>query len=191
MKKLITILITLCSMAAYSQMGIYNNTLRISTAGDVTWHYIHAVGSADSISVAIASINGIYRVIKGTGIVWREQDGIVGTADSFRITSGGDYEVMLFISGYTLNTNDALRIKMYKNNVASPTSISRFMIRTGTTTAATVETKHFLWYVALATNDRISFRITNLTGNRDFTVCDYKIYVKKLPELIRLCNQTF
>ena len=181
MKRYIYILL-FTPLLGFGQMGIYDNRLTILPSGEILYTPIHAVGSADSINVTIANVDNVYRGIKGTGITWREEDGITGTADSFKVLTAGDYEVTIYIGLYTSQANDILRLKLYKNNTPSATSIGRFTLRVGATSATTTEIKNYKWYITCAANDRVSFRITNQTGNRNISITDYKLLIKKMPE---------
>ena len=63
---------------------------------------------------------------------------------------------------------------------AMPHAIGRFIyLSMGT---GNYGSRNYMWYRTCLANDKISFRIANLSGSRAITVADFKVYVKKQPE---------
>lgn len=179
MKKLLFFIFLPCILLA--QMNLNNNTVKIDATGDLKYGFAHAVGSADSQSVALTVSQNVYKKIEVTGMTWHEVDKITAAADSVTILSAGDYKFDMSIRLSGTNANDEWRIKLFKNNVAFPTSVGRFVFRTVTNSQA--DTRSFFWYLKdLAINDVISWKITNLSASRNPTITDIKVYCEKKPE---------
>jgi hypothetical protein len=110
----------------------------------------------------------------------RESDGVALAGDSIVITTPTDYKVWVWVAATTSNVNDQIRLKMYVNSLPLPTSLGRFIINSNG--VGVYLTDSYMWYRSMLTGDRISFYVTNLTGNRTITIADFKIYVEKVPE---------
>ena len=153
----------------------------VKIKGDLTYNFIHGVGSADStVTYSVTGTRNVYYKIIPT-FTMRESDGLTLVADSVVISTAGDYTFWAWIAATTSNTNDQLRIKIYDNNTPSPTSLGRFIILSNGNDV--YETKGYMWYkVALAANHNISFRISNTSASRAITIADFKIFVQKEPE---------
>ncbi len=155
-----------------------------SLAGDLTYGFIHFVGSADSVAVTPTVAQYLYTKLL-PGIITHEADGVTFAADSLTVLTAGDYACFISITLSGTNANDYWRIKTYKNNAALPNtgenSVGRFVFRT--TANNQTDTREFVWYFKdLAINDVLSWRITNLSAARNPTVTDMKLYFYKLPE---------
>lgn len=140
----------------------------------------HWVGSADGVTYTPAITKDVY--IKITpGMVEHENDGMTYAADTLTIIKSGDYTVDIAVRFSGANQNDVWQIKVYKNNAAMSSSVGRFIIRT--TAAGQPDSRSFFWYLQdLATDDDISFHMTNLTATRDPTIVDFKIFIAKVFE---------
>ena len=158
-----------------------NDSAKTAIKGDVIWDFVHAVGSADSLSyTSSGSTQNIYYKINTTAFVSHEADGITIAGDSMKILTAGDYKVYIWICATSANANDKLRIRMYKNNAPLSPSAGRFIINSQGT--GNSETESFMWYQTFAVNDWLSWRIANLTGARASNITDFKIYIEKVPE---------
>jgi hypothetical protein len=151
---------------------------------DLTYNFIHFVGSADSVAVTPVVTQYIYTKLL-PGIVAHETDGVTFAADSLTVLTAGDYICHISISLSGTNANDYWRIKVFKNNAALPNtgagSVGRFVFRT--TANNQTDTREYVWYLKdLAVNDVLSWRITNLSATRNPTVTDMKLYFHKIPE---------
>ena len=180
MKKLLLILF-LIPLACDAQTNLNNNTVQINNWGDLTYEFPHCVGSADSISYTVTLPSAsVYRKINSGLISWHENDSIVGVGDSVHILLAGDYKVHMWISVTTSNQNDILRIRTFINNIMPPISYGRFTI--ASRGAGIAQSMYFMGYFGLAANTWLSWHIENITGARDATISDLKIYVEKVPE---------
>jgi hypothetical protein len=148
-------------------------------SGDLTYNFMHAVGSADSVNYTPSVTQWNYTKLE-PGLTWHEADGITCAGDSMRIQVAGDYVVQFSITSSGANQNDFWRVKIFKNNESFPSSVGRF--RWKTTTAGQTDTKNYFWYITVAANDYISFKITNETAARNPTITDMKVYIEKKPE---------
>ncbi len=152
--------------------------------GDLTYGFIHFVGSADSVAVTPTVTQYLYTKLL-PGIVTHEADGVTFAADSIKILTAGDYACFISVTLSGTNANDYWRIKVFKNNAALPNtgagSVGRFVFRT--TANNQTDTREYAWYFKdLAVNDVLSWRITNLSATRNPTITDMKLYFYKLPE---------
>lgn len=165
----------------FAQMNLQNNTASISSTGVLKYNFIHAVGSADSISYTPVVAQNVFKKIATGAMTWRESDGLTALADSIKILTAGDYMVEMSITLSGTNANDFWRIKLFKNNVALPTSVGRFVFRT--VSNGITDTRSYFWYlIGLQLNDVLSWRITNQTASRNPTITDIKIYMEMKPE---------
>jgi hypothetical protein len=151
---------------------------------DLTYGFIHFVGSADSVAVTPTVAQYLYTKLL-PGIVTHEADGVTFDADSLTVLTAGDYACFISVTLSGTNANDYWRIKVFKNNAALPNtganSVGRFIFRT--TANNQTDTREFVWYFkSLAINDVLSWRITNLSAARNPTVTDMKLYFYKIPE---------
>jgi len=162
-------------------IGLSNPSVALQINGDLKYNFIHAVASADSIAWVSGSSQNVYYKINTGSFVSHEADGITIAGDSMQVPSG-DYLVFIDLGTTTSNANDRIRCKIYQNNIASPTSLGRFIINSSGSTT-TIQPQCFFWYlVNVANNTWLSWRISNTTGARAMTVRDFKIYVEKKPE---------
>ena len=180
MKKLLFILLFI-PVLCFGQLNINNNTVKISATGDITYNFMHGIGSADStVTYSIGGTQNVYYRISPTMTI-RESDGVTLVADSATIVTAGDYEVWCWVAATTSNANDLIRFKIYKNNSAMPTSIGRFIVSSNG--SGVYSTNSYMWYMlSLSVGDRISWRVANISGARAVTIADFKIYIKKVPE---------
>lgn len=197
MKKILAIVVLamICGSVNAQQVVVYSgsvidNNAKINTSntftgnqiinGDLVYNFIHAVGSADSVNFNTGTTANYYYKINTGAFTWREADGLTGAGDSIKILTAGDYEVWCWLQATTSNTNDKIRIKLFTNNIASPTSMGRFIINSNGT--GNTYTNSYMWYRTFAKNDWITIHCANITGGRAVNVTDFKLYVKKLPE---------
>lgn len=164
---------------------VVNDSLRVEgpaiIKGDLVYEFPHAVGSADSVSVALTVTQNVYKKIVIPGLTWKEADGITCAADSAKILTAGDYKVYMSNTVSATNSNDVWRIKIYKNNAPMPSSVGRYVFRT--TSDGQTDTRNFTWYLpGLSVNDVLSWRITNQTASRNPTFTDVKYIIEKMPE---------
>ena len=142
----------------------------------------HWVGSADSISYTPTIAKDVYTKLT-PGMVEHEGDDITYAADTLTVEAGhvGDFEIQISVRFTAANANDAWQIKVYKNHVAMPSSVGRFIIRSSG--SGLPDTRSYFWYLQdLAIGDDISFHMTNLSASRDPTFLDFKIYMKEMLE---------
>ena len=164
------------------ELYLNNNTVAITSTGDIEYGYSHFVGSADSVSYTPTVSQNVYTKIK-PGMVEHEADHITFAADTLTINSGydGDYLVFISIRLAGANANDFWRIKIYKNKLAFPVSVGQFIFKT--TAGGVSDTKSYVWYLKdLVAGDDISFYVTNLSASRNPTIEDMKIFMDKKPE---------
>jgi hypothetical protein len=174
MKKILFLLLFLLPLFNYSQI------LKIN--GDLKYNCPHGIGSADSIIPVYTPTvtQNLYTKINTGVFVSHEADYITIQGDSFQIITAGDYIAMFVITVAGANNNQ-WRIKLYRNNAPSPSSMGRFVFTT--TSATKYETYEYFWYgVSVPANAWFSFRITNLTNNDDPNISDYKVLIYKIPE---------
>ena len=140
----------------------------------------HAIGSADStVTYSVTGTQNVYYKIIPT-FTMRESDGMTMAADTVTLATAGDYEIWIWIAATTSNANEQLRIKLYINNMPMPTSLGRFIyLSMGT---GNYGSRNYMWYRTCLANDKISFRIANISASRAITIADFKVYVKKIPE---------
>lgn len=182
MKNIFLILLCALSFDIMAQMKLNNNTVSIDATGDIKYNFLHAVGSADSLTAfSIGGTQNVYyKVNTGGAMSWHECDGFTCAADSIKVLTAGDYLIMPVLSITTSNANDVLRIKLYKNGAPLSTSIGRWIVNSQGTGLGSA--RCFFWYVTLSVNDYLSIRITNQTASRAITVNDFKFYIEKKPE---------
>jgi hypothetical protein len=193
MKKLLTILFIFCSVILYGQRYDVNQggtTTNIggntNISGELTYNYIHGVGSTDSINWSTGSVSNTYYKLAPTGadtLKPHEEDGVNFQGDSIKILSTGDYTIFCWLNLSTSGANDKIRVKLYVNNTAmAVNSIGRWIINSDGSGSAS-ETKGYMWYkVGLAANSYLSIHVTNITGSRAIVLRDWKIFVEKKPE---------
>lgn len=171
--KNILLFFLLLPLLSYSQLSVNN---------DLEYNYIHAVGSADSLtSVSIGGTQNIYYKVNTSGAMsWHECNGLTCAGDSIRIITPGHYLITPMLSITTSNINDVLRIKLYKNGSALPTSLGRWIINSQG--AGLGSSRNFFWYYEFSKDDYLSVRITNQTGSRAITINDFKLLIQKIPE---------
>ena len=70
-------------------------------------------------------------------------------------------------------------ICLYVNNIASVTSLGRWVINSvGNNTA---ETKYYFWYkTTVATDSWVTVRVSNLSATRAITIQDFKLSATKM-----------
>ena len=153
----------------------------VHMTGDLTYLLIHGVASADSmVPVYTPDVTqNIYSKINTTKLSPHEADGITIAGDSIQVLTAGDYRIDLSVTIAGSNNNQ-YRIKLYKNNLPSATSLGRFVITTTNNTR--YDTFGYFWYVTASVNDYYSFRITNLTNSDSPKISDYKVLITKMPE---------
>jgi hypothetical protein len=80
------LLMMLMAMPLYGQMTKETNASGTYTYGftngDLKYNYIHAVGSADSVSVALTVSQNVDKKMVIPGFTWKEANGITCAADS-------------------------------------------------------------------------------------------------------------
>lgn len=193
MKKILIISLMICSVlfgqaikkplwrtTAVDTLSPTDMSTNVHLHGDLTYRFIRAVGSADSIAVSIGGTQNVYYKIVTNAMTWRETDGLTCAGDSVTILTKGDYIVHAFLAVTTVNANDIMRVKMYVNHTPSPASYGRWIINSGG--AGLADVHPYLWYRTLQANDVLSFYITNQTGSRAVSIQDFKIYVEKKSE---------
>jgi len=181
MKRLLLLLFILLTVGLYSESTI-GQFIKVNDYGAIAYKFAHAVFSADSVSYTPTITEDVYTKLV-PGSTTHESDHITAQGDTLTIETGfdGDYLVFISVRASGANQNDVWRIKIYKNSAALPSSVGRFTFRT--TSAGFADTRFFFWYLDdLVAGDDISFYITNLTGSRDPTISDFKVYAEQKPE---------
>lgn len=161
--------------------GIHARGLLLSE--DLQYKFMHIAASSDSITgYSIGGTQNVYYKINITSFTNHDSVGVSLAGDSIKIQKAGDYYLYCDMISSTVNANDQIRTKLYFNNVAAATSISRWIINSPGN-IANAETKSKLYYLHnLAANTWISVRSANLSGNRAITISDFKIICWKAPE---------
>ena len=150
----------------------------IGTGEVKVMQYLHGVASADSVALSIGGTQNVYyKINTGGAMTAHEADGLTIAGDSIKILTAGDYEIRFYIAATTSNANDKIRVKMFTNNAASPSSMGRFTINSNGT--GNGDTRAFTWYKSFAVNDYISFHVTNITGSRAVSITDVKYIIEK------------
>ena len=162
-----------------AQVDTWNLNWNLDVQGDLTYNFIHCVGSADSISQTIGGLQYIYyKVNTGGAMNWREADGLTCAGDSITIITPGDYKILVYMAISTANVNDVLRVKLYVNSL--PTSLGRWVINSQGSGVSSNQS--YMWYKEFSAGDKLSVWVSNLTGAREITVYDFKLYMEKMPE---------
>jgi len=149
--------------------------------GMLKYKACHAKASADSINYTTGSVQNVFYKINTGSLVVKDTLGITIRGDSIKIQYPGTYNIWPSIAAATSNSNDKLRVKLFRNNTVMSPSLSRYMINSNGTGSQS-STLH-QWYVSdLAANTWLSFRIQNQTGSRAITITDFSFYIEKVPE---------
>lgn len=172
MKKILTALLLICSLASFSQ------TTAISS--DLTYNFIHGYYFADSITYTPTCTRWNYSKINTAATTVGEADGITIAGDSITIIKAGDY-LFMFSASITGGTGEDYHVKLFVNSVKAATPQGG--LRFSTDGNSNYQSIGWWWYKkSLSVGDRITFHIANLTNNNDPTISSVKVYVEKKPE---------
>lgn len=160
------------------------NLLKLNSSGDLTltgdlkYRYTHEIGSGDSINTTYTLTRNVYQKMTSLSLTPHDTDGIKIQGDSIQIWKHeGDYWMTPVVAGNGANANDRIQIKVFINNVASATSLGRYII------AGNGLPQDYHYYLKdIPKGAWISFHITNLTASRNFTLTDFKVLISKAPE---------
>ena len=152
----------------------------LNVTGDLTYDFIHADGSADSlVGFSVGGTQFVYYKIATGAMTWHEADGVTAVADSVTIIAPGHYRVHCWLNATTSNANDQIKTALFINDTISING-ARWIINSGGTGIG--ETKYFMWYRDLAADDVLDIRTSNITGARAVSVVDFQLYIEKVPE---------
>lgn len=191
MKKIILFLLLVFPLILFAQVDRHSgwtqgattldHTGNVDIDGDLTYTFIHAKGSADSISVTIGGTRYKYYKINTGLMTWYEATGVTAAADSITILTTGHYLIDVILAATTSNANDRLRVKLYVNNAPlGVAATGRWTINSEGTGLG--DAHSYLYYREFQANDVLSLHIVNNTGDRAIDIQDVKIYIEKKPE---------
>jgi hypothetical protein len=180
MKKLLLALLLLPALL-FSQMKFMNNTVSISSTGDLSFPQIHFFGYKEDTTITPNCLGtALYAKIASTmrtgyGLV--ENDGFTYGGDSLKIITPGDY---FFQMSYTIQgaNNEDFKFAFFKNN--TKVYGTRRSTSTGNYSGGTTP----FYFLNLVANDVISWRVANLTapGTNDATITNFNIFAYKMIE---------
>jgi hypothetical protein len=162
-------------------MGFNNNTMTVSSTGDLKYNFIHFVGTKEDTAITPNYAGTDTYVLIGenfrTGYGLVENDGLAFAGDSLTIITDGDY---CAIYSYTFSgaNNADWKVAGFKNGAkvyGTRRSSTSGNYSGGTTT---------VYFAGLVAGDDIVFKVANLTapGTSDPTFSNLKLYFYKLPE---------
>jgi hypothetical protein len=179
MKKLIFIL-CLLPLGLMAQQNLNNNTVNITSRGDIYFPYAHCfMHFRDSAILITASQNAWYKVNNATNGLWNadEFDYLTKTGDTVRVDYAGDYWSMYTLRLSGTNQMDRYQLGIFKNGILQNLSSHTLAVNNGQMTLV------LQWYfVGVVAGDYISLRVRNVTNGNDPTLIGGSFYMKKEME---------
>jgi len=178
MRKLLLLLFPVVLMG---QMNLNNNTVTIGSTGDLTYNFIHFVGTKEDTTITpncagtdiYVKIGEVFRT--GYGLV--HNVGLTFAGDSITVITPGNYYA-IYSYTYTGANNADWKVAGFKN------SVKVYGTRRSTTSGNYSGGTATVMFEGLVAGDDICFKVANLTapGTVDPTFSNLKLVFYKLPE---------